>query len=228
MEQRERATLIPELDEPISGPITSEDSNAAGTNHVYNRYSRSSSWREYSSPIEPHLSHFNIGIIIDSTSIKDAHVSAINKPASRCQLTSLVVLHPHNNTNNKNQPNQTTINDLVGEWLKSNKVAEDIEDMSFIGQGEDGCEKMLRSDTIHAVYIIVPPSSQKGYVLQALDAKKHVLVNDPVSTSLPEFMEELSAAKRNGKFIQTTGKANVFSALSVVINSGDSPMRLFE
>jgi predicted dehydrogenase len=47
-------------------------------------------------------------------------------------------------------------------------------------------------------------SSQKEYVLQALRAKKHVLVNDPISTSLPEFMEELECAKENGKFIQTT------------------------
>ena len=62
LEQREQATLIPELDEPISGSITNDDTNTASTNPVYNKYGRSSSWREYSSPIEP---HFNIGIIID-------------------------------------------------------------------------------------------------------------------------------------------------------------------
>ena len=41
-------------------------------------------------------------------------------------------------------------------------------------------------------------------MLQALNAKKHVLANDPISVSLPEFMEELECAKKNGKFIQTT------------------------
>lgn len=47
-------------------------------------------------------------------------------------------------------------------------------------------------------------SSQKDYVLQALNAKKHVLANDPTSVKLSEFMEELECAKKNGKFIQTT------------------------
>jgi len=29
--------------------------------------------------------------------------------------------------------------------------------LDFIGTKQDGCDKMLRSDSIHAVYIIVPP-----------------------------------------------------------------------
>jgi hypothetical protein len=47
-------------------------------------------------------------------------------------------------------------------------------------------------------------SYQKEYILQALTAKKHVLVNDPISTLLPEYMETLECAKRNGKFIQSS------------------------
>ena len=47
-------------------------------------------------------------------------------------------------------------------------------------------------------------SSQKEYVLQALNAKKHVLANDPTSVHLKDFVEELECAKTNGKFIQTT------------------------
>ena len=41
-------------------------------------------------------------------------------------------------------------------------------------------------------------------MIQALDAKKHVLGNDPTSVVLSDFMEELECAKKNGKFIQTT------------------------
>jgi predicted dehydrogenase len=37
-----------------------------------------------------------------------------------------------------------------------------------------------------------------------LNAKKHVLVNDPISTVLPEYMETLECAKKNGKFIQSS------------------------
>ena len=47
-------------------------------------------------------------------------------------------------------------------------------------------------------------SYQKDYVLAALQAGKHVLVNDPISTPLPEFKEELEMAKRYGKFIQSS------------------------
>lgn len=41
-------------------------------------------------------------------------------------------------------------------------------------------------------------------MIDALNAKKHVLANDPTSVILSDFMEELECAKKNGKFIQTT------------------------
>jgi len=139
-------------------------------------------------------------LIVDSICIKDVHVSAINKPASRCQLNSIVILQSGIDKTNST----SSLNDFVGEWLESNKVSKDVGHLDFIGTGQDGCDKMLRSDSIHAVYILVPPSSQKDYVLQALNAKKHVLANDPTSVKLSDFMEELDCAKKNGKFIQTT------------------------
>lgn len=45
-------------------------------------------------------------------------------------------------------------------------------------------------------------SSQRDYVLAALAAGKHVLLNDPLSTSLSEFKEQQESAKLHGKFIQ--------------------------
>mmetsp|Transcript_14018 Transcript_14018/g.29590 ORF Transcript_14018/g.29590 Transcript_14018/m.29590 type:complete len:473 (+) Transcript_14018:326-1744(+) len=156
---------------------------------------RTPSWKE-SSTIEP---HFNIGLILDSTKIKDPHVSAISKPASRCHLTSVVVLQP-----DADETTTGSIDDSVGKWLASNKVAEGVENLEYVGTGQEGCDKMLRLDSnIHAVYIIAL-NTQKRYVLQALNAKKHVLANDPTSVTLSEFMEELECAKKNGKFIQTT------------------------
>jgi len=154
------ATLIPgdlereELPEPVANANTNKNTTA-GSNTKENKSTnskkccRSPSWREVSH-IEP---HFNIGLIIDSTDIKDAHVSAMNKPASCSKLTSLVVLNPNKSTT-------ASINDSVGKWFESNKVAADVEHLDFIGTGKEGCEKMLRSDSIHAVYIIVHP----GYV----------------------------------------------------------------
>lgn len=182
---QQEPTLI-ESKEPISPSVIRTNPKS---------YCKSSSWQEISS--EP---YFNIGLIIDSTCIKDAHVSAINKPASGCQLTSLVVLHPNTDETNS----ASSMNDSVGKWLKSNKVSADVERFCFVGAGQEGCDKMLSSNSIHAVYIIVPCSSQKKYVLQALNAKKHVLANDPTSVKLSDFIEEWECAKENGKFIQTT------------------------
>ncbi|VEU37057.1 unnamed protein product [Pseudo-nitzschia multistriata] len=177
---------------PIPTDIKSS-SNAKNKSRIKN-LSRTPSWRE-ASTIEP---QYKIGLILDSTKINDPHVSTINKPATRCQLTSIVVLQP-----DTNETTPDTINESVGKWLTSNKVTEGIEHLEFIGIGEEGCDKMLRSESIDAVYIIAL-SSQKQYVLQSLNAKKHVLANDPTSVKLPEFMEELECAKKNGKFIQTT------------------------
>mmetsp|Transcript_20756 Transcript_20756/g.48852 ORF Transcript_20756/g.48852 Transcript_20756/m.48852 type:complete len:448 (+) Transcript_20756:284-1627(+) len=160
----------------------------------YKNLFRIPSWRQ-PSRLEP---HFNIGLILDSTNTKDPHVSAINKPASLCQLTSVVVLQP-----NTHEMTPQSVRDSVGTWLNSNKVAEGVEHLDFIGTGQDGCNQMLASESIHAVYIIAL-NSQKHYVLKALNAKKHVLANDPTSVKLSEFMEELECAEENGKFIQTT------------------------
>jgi predicted dehydrogenase len=45
-------------------------------------------------------------------------------------------------------------------------------------------------------------SSQQEYVLEALQSGKHVLLNDPVSTGMAEFLEQQKLAKKYGKFIQ--------------------------
>lgn len=47
-------------------------------------------------------------------------------------------------------------------------------------------------------------NSNQGFVLTALKAGKHVLYHDPVSTSLPEFEEQLEYAEQYGKFVQSS------------------------
>lgn len=150
-------------------------------------YHRSRSWREVST--EP---HFNIGILIGSTSVKDRHVSAISKPASQCTLTRLVVLHPI-------QGEDLCVS--VDDWLSSNKISNgrgckyidekeeentaaekaaaasanddqqqhaEVHNIIFddelggaehlgIDHGDDGWNKMLTSDDVDAVYIVLPP-----------------------------------------------------------------------
>jgi hypothetical protein len=142
-------------------------------------FHRSKSWRAVST--EP---HFNIGILIGSTSVKDRHVSAISKPASQCTLTHLVVLHPI-------QGEDLCVS--VDDWLTSNKIGNGhgckyadgdgadrdddqrkrkgndnghgiIFDDGFggvehvgIDHGDDGWKRMLQSSDIDAVYIVLPP-----------------------------------------------------------------------
>ena len=38
--------------------------------------------------------------------------------------------------------------------------------------------------------------------MEALQSGKHVLLNDPISTSMAEFIEQQKLAKKYGKFIQ--------------------------
>ena len=110
------------------------------------KFNRSSSWQELSP--EP---DFHIGLIIDSTWTKDVHVSAMNKPASRCILTSVVVLEPDPGET------ETSIRDSVSRWLEVNKVFANVEDLDFIGTGRGGCDEMLSLEFIDAVYVLVPP-----------------------------------------------------------------------
>jgi len=50
--------------------------------------------------------------------------------------------------------------------------------------------------------IVIIISSQQELVLEALQCGKHVLLNDPVSTGMAEFVEQQKLAKKYGKFIQ--------------------------
>lgn len=101
-------------------------------------------------PSEP---DFNIGILIDDISIVDRHVSAMSKPASRCFLTSVVVLNPPEGCDGGDP---TQVRNAVREWLELNKLDVDVEDL-IIGQGIDGYQEMLKHTDIDAVYIVLSP-----------------------------------------------------------------------
>ncbi len=142
----EQQSTLKQLKESV--PKSSIATNDFSKMTAAKNYHRSSSWQA----LHPDPD-FNIGLIIDSTSIKDAHVSAINKPASRCQLVSAVVLHPSESEMNSLQ----SLKDSVRRWLKANNVTANVEELDFIGTGQTACGEMLCSDSIDAVYVIVPP-----------------------------------------------------------------------
>ena len=155
--------------------------------------------------------HFRIGIVVQSHLVKDRYVSAMSKPASSCTLTSLVVLDDEDGNGNYASPNKIKKNNKNNEkidyWMKTHRLdfVENNEKTNIrIGWGQQGFQDLLKSPDVDAVYVIVPPGTQREYVLSALQAQKHVLLNDPISTSLVEFTEQQQYAKRYGKFIQFT------------------------
>ena len=130
---------------------------------------------------------FNIGMVIHSTRASDRHISAVSKPASCCYLSFLVFLE-------RPQENEE---EVTRQWLKQNNVSKDVE----IRWGEEGLKQLFESD-VDALYLIVEAEFQRECVLRSLRARKHVLLNDPVSTSLADFKEQQACAKENGKFVQ--------------------------
>jgi hypothetical protein len=93
-------------------------------------------------------SHFNIGVVIYQSNISDRHVYAISNPASSCDVTSLVVLTPA-----KEEEGQPASTDG---WLDKHNLGDRKKDID-IAWGEAGFEKLLKTDSIDAVYIIVRP-----------------------------------------------------------------------
>lgn len=122
------------------------------------KYARTPSWIELS-----HEPRFNIGVLIDNTSINDRHVAAISKPASSCSLTAMVILHSSSFGSTNSSVVQESADEAkaklvatAGEWLRTNK-AELVMDYIAFGEGQAGWENMLESSDIDAVYIVVPP-----------------------------------------------------------------------
>jgi len=90
--------------------------------------------------------HFKIGIVIDSSSTNDRHISAIAKPATPCSLASVVVLNPEEDEDRAKS---------MKKWFKSNRMQSDASKINVMW-GQEGLQELLKSD-INAVYIIVPP-----------------------------------------------------------------------
>mmetsp|Transcript_13625 Transcript_13625/g.32930 ORF Transcript_13625/g.32930 Transcript_13625/m.32930 type:complete len:429 (-) Transcript_13625:1081-2367(-) len=133
---------------------------------------------------------FNLGMVVHSDFHESRLLSSLAKPGSACSLSDFVVL---------DRPSQNEEKSEVESSLKKSILA-DHQDTK-IRLGEAGFEELLKSN-VDAIFIYVPAELQKECVIRALQARKHVLLNDPVSTSLSEFKEQQECAKQHGKFIQ--------------------------
>lgn len=67
-------------------------------------------------------------------------------------------------------------------------------------RGVEGFGALLQTN-VEALYMFVPTALQRDYSNAALEARKHVLLNDPESTSLEDFRSQLSYAKKVQRFV---------------------------
>jgi hypothetical protein len=114
-------------------------------------------------------------------------LSSIRSPVSTCVVDSLVIL---------DQPDNEAV---MRAWLEDHAIELDSSDILF---GQDGFQSVLTRPVVDAVYIFVPASQQLQYSLAVLQAKKHVLIKDPVSTPFHEFAQQIDCAWKVQKFLQ--------------------------
>lgn len=121
---------------------------------------------------------------IDSPHIHNgSSLHAISHPISTCVLTNLVVL------NEKDRDLDRAV-----KWLERQQVPNATQ--LAIGWGRQGFQELLGSDAIDAVYLVVPTRLHTQYTIPALESGRHVLLNDPESTSVGDFLAQLEAAKK--------------------------------
>ncbi len=67
--------------------------------------------------------------------------------------------------------------------------------------GKEAYNNLINADNVDALYIPLPTTFHHEYVIKALEAGKHVLVEKPVATSCKQYEEMISVAKKNDKYI---------------------------
>lgn len=100
-------------------------------------------WEEWTGETQ-----FRMGLVIDSTTTMDRHISALKKPAAHCVLAAMVVLHPdcEDEVERKNS---------LDRWFLDHRLDPEAPNVQ-IGWGKEGLNDLFKSD-VDGVYIIVQP-----------------------------------------------------------------------
>ena len=118
-----------------------------------------------------------IGIaIIGTGAIAEVHIQAFKTFRDRCEVRALADLYPE----------------------KAEKLA--IESRTEAVICKDFREALLRDD-IDLVSVCLPPSVHAEAVIAALEARKHVIVEKPMASSLEECDAMIQAAEKNGRVL---------------------------
>lgn len=80
-------------------------------------------------------------------------------------------------------------------------VLEEWKDSVHVMAGPDSYDQLIECADVDALYIPLPVTVKKQWVLKALHARKHVLCEKPVSKSAQDYQEILNAAKQVGRYV---------------------------
>ena len=115
---------------------------------------------------------FRIAVVIqDRDQIPRKAINAASSPISQSHISFLVVV------------SDSPLSDT--ELKRRYHISPDSS--TRLLRGPSAFEAVLQSDEVDALYVFVPNDCQRKYIMAALNARKHVLLDDPESTSLVEF-----------------------------------------
>ncbi len=87
------------------------------------------------------------------------------------------------------------------------KKAEDmIKEKGFNATATEDYDEVLNNKDVDAVLICVPPLLHCEYAIRALEAKKHVLLEKPMASSLEECDKIINAAKKNDRILSVVSQ----------------------
>lgn len=133
--------------------------------------------------LDSNLKLFRIGIVVKNRGLPEQSVRAIASPVSNAVVTYVVSVDE----------------DIDPEQWRGPCF---IPVTAIMARGMEGYSQMLQSNQIDAVYVVVPTLQQTDFVLPALQASLHVLLDDPISTYIDDFRTQLINAKKYQRFLQ--------------------------
>lgn len=130
-----------------------------------------------------------MGIFTASTRGSSEHIIAVSNPASTCMVVAVATFDPCDTEQS------------LSSWCKCNRLGEK-HDLK-LGYGEQGFQEILNDSTIEGVFI-TGAFDRGHYAELALRANKHVLVDDPITTSIPQFQLLVHLAQEKKLHMQDT------------------------
>lgn len=97
---------------------------------------------------------------------------------------------------------QASRSEIIGVGSRSEAKASEFAAEWDIPQVFTSYESLLASPEIDAVYIPLPNTLHKEWVIKAAEAGKHILCEKPLALTVSEVDEMLEAAKQNGVILQ--------------------------